>query len=343
MTFEEYKPLFEIEASNAGYSEQNLQRCLNYAEKLLDHNLPVIYNTSHLASLVGYKKEYLKRAAVYTNYYYRDFFITKKNGKLREISEPLPSLKDIQIWILKNILSNIEVNNFAKAYRKKVGLRDNLKFHKDQPKVLTLDIRDFFTSIKIESVQQIFRTLGYSAYLSNLMAKLCCKNNSLPQGAPTSPYLSNIFFKTTDESISNYCIKNKIKYTRYADDLTFSGDFNTKELLDFVSLELDTIGLVLNNKKTRLMKPGTRQIVTGIVVNKKPQVPYKQRNALRANMHYLKTFNLENCIEKQGITQANYLEHLLGKVSFVVQINPEDKEFVGYKEYLISLKNKKSD
>jgi RNA-directed DNA polymerase len=338
MKFEQYKEAFEKVASNSGYSEENIRLCLDYAEVLFRNNVPVIYNTSHLSALVGYKKDYLKRAAIYTPSFYRDFQIKKKNGKLRNISEPLPSLKEIQIWILENILSNVIVSPFAKAYRKKVGIIENLKFHKNQAKVYTLDLRDFFPSIKTHSVEAIFKSLGYSNLISNLLAKLCTRGNSLPQGAPTSPNLSNIYFKNTDNIIANYCLENKIKYTRYADDLSFSGDFDEEKLFELVKNSVEAIGLSINPEKTKLMKPNSRQTVTGIVVNEKPQVVFHKRNKLRQDVFYIKKFGLADHIKHRKIKQANYLEHLLGQINFILQINPTDKEFQNYMEYLIGLK-----
>ncbi|MBL0139153.1 MAG: RNA-directed DNA polymerase [Bacteroidetes bacterium] len=234
MNFENYRTKFEQKASKSGYTDENIQRCLNYAKPLIEKGLPVIYNTSNLSVFVGYRKDYLKRAVVYTPYFYRNFKIKKRNGKLREISEPLPSLKEIQNWILENILEQVKVSSFAKAYRKRINIIENVKFHKNQPKVFTVDIKDFFPSITTSSVENIFLKLGYSKILSNLLAKLCTLNNSLPQGAPTSPYLSNIFFKSADDNIINYCVKNEIKYTRYADDLSFSGNFDENELLKII-------------------------------------------------------------------------------------------------------------
>jgi RNA-directed DNA polymerase len=338
MKFEQYKEEFEKKASNSGYSEDNIQLCLAYAELLFKNNVPVIYNTSHLSALVGYKKEYLKRASIYTPSFYRDFQIKKKNGKLRTISEPLPSLKEIQIWILENILANVALSPFAKAYRKKIGIIENLKFHKNQPMVYTLDLKDFFPSINTKSVESIFRSLGYSVLISNLLAKLCTRDNYLPQGAPTSPYLSNIFFKETDNLIANYCLSNNIKYTRYADDLSFSGEFDENALLEIVQNAVEKIGLKINEEKTKLMRTGTRQTVTGIVVNEKPQVVFHKRNKLRQDLFYIKKFGLLNHILHRKIKNANYLEHILGQVNFVLQINPDDKEFQGYMTYLIDLK-----
>jgi len=342
MNFENYKTEFEQKASKSGYSDENIQRCLNYAKPLIDNGLPVIYNTSNLSVFVGYRKDYLKRAVVYTPYFYRNFKIKKRNGKLREISEPLPSLKEIQNWILENILEQVKVSSFAKAYRKRINIIENVKFHKNQPKVLTVDIKDFFPSITTPSVEIIFSELGYSKILSNLLAKLCTLNGSLPQGAPTSPYLSNIFFKSADDNIINYCIKNDIKYTRYADDLSFSGDFDENKLLKTIEESVSKLGLSINKEKTKLMRPYERQTVTGIVVNRKTQVVFQKRNKIRQELYYIKKFGLDSHMEREKIKKQNYIEHLLGKVNFILQINPSDNEFKKYKEELILLKRNKS-
>lgn len=340
MDFAKYCDNFTQEALKLGYSEQNLIRCLDYATVLFSHNIPVIYNLSHLAQLVGYKKEYLKKATIFTNIFYRDFEIVKKNGTKRPISEPLPSLKEIQLWILRNILYQIPISPVAKAYKPKAKIVENLKFHRNQPKVLTVDLENFFPSIKTKAVQNVFLDLGYSKLVAKLLAKLCTKDDSLPQGAPTSPYLSNLIFKSADKLIFDFCKQRKIRYTRYADDLSFSGDFDENELLKKVTDVMQCLNFKINTDKTKLMTPDTRQTVTGIVVNQKPQVVFHKRNALRQALYYIKKFGLNEHKEYKEIRQENYLEHLLGKINFVLQINPNDNEFKDYKVFLIDLKKK---
>lgn len=340
MDFTHYKEAFIKESRKIGFSLPNIQRCLDYAEVLFLHQVPVIYNPAHLSALVGYKKEYLKKASLFPNYFYRDFEVAKKNGSKRLISEPLPSLKEIQIWILRNILYKVPISAFAKAYRPTVTLLENLRFHKNQPKVFTLDLENFFPSIRVEAVENEFLKLGYSRIISKLLSKLCTKDGSLPQGAPTSPYLSNLIFKDTDASIAAYCKEYKIRYTRYADDMSFSGDFDENELLEKVTETVAQIGLSINAKKTQLMTLGMRQTVTGVVVNQKPQVIFHKRNELRQALYYIQKFGLEGHRNHKGIKQRNYLEHLLGKINFVLQINPKDAEFIKYKAILFDLKHK---
>jgi RNA-directed DNA polymerase len=338
--FAQYSDEFSKEAKKLGYSEQNIKSCLDYAAILWSHNVPIIYNTSHLSQLVGYKKEYLKKVAFFTNHFYRNFEILKNNGTKRRISEPLPSLKEIQLWILKNMLYKIPVSPVAKAYKPNVKIIENLKFHKNQPKVLTLDLENFFPSIKFKAIQNVFLDLGYSKLMARLLSKLCTKDGVLPQGAPTSPYLSNLIFKNADEEIFDFCKERKIRYTRYADDLSFSGDFDEKELIKKVKEIITDLGFQINKSKTKLMTPNTRQIVTGIVVNEKPQVVFHKRNALRQALYYIKKYGFKEHQDYKDIIQKNYLEHLMGKINFVLQINPKDTEFQHYKEFLIDLKKK---
>lgn len=337
--FESYKKKFSQKASENGYSEENIRKCLEYAEPLILKDLPVIYNTSHLSALVGYNKTFIKKAALYPKSYYRHFNIPKKDGTFRSVSEPLPSLKEIQNWILIEILYKNKVSKYAKAFVPNRGLKDHVKYHINSEKVLTLDIKKFFDSIRFEFVEKIFLRMGYSSNISNLLAKLCYLNNSLPQGAPTSPCLSNILLFEFDEIISEYCRKNNLKYTRYADDLAFSGAVKKTELIQLVKNELRKLKLMTNNGKIKLMKQNERQIISGLIVNSKVQVPKTQRNKLRNEMYYIKKFGIENHIEKIYLTKQNYLIHLIGKINYILTMNPADNEFIEYKKYLYELKN----
>jgi len=338
MNTEQYIKAFTEKAETSGYSSEIIQKCLAYAVPLLDKNLPVIYNLSHLSALVGYNTNYLKRAVFFTKFFYKKYRITKASGGFRIINEPLPSLKDVQVWILGNLLNKVVVSRFAKAYIKGQNLKQNLVFHKNQRFVVSLDIENFFTSIKRRSVEEIFSSLGYSAMISNFLGKLCCLDDCLPQGASTSPYLSNLYLLNFDEIIGEYCLNNHIRYSRYADDMTFSGnDINLNELLTTVKLNLTQLGLSLNNDKTKVMRSDQRQIVTGIIVNDKIQVPRIKRKEIRQEVYYIKTKGLYEHLRFIESKKANYLDHLLGKINFVLQINPTDKEFISYRIYVRSL------
>jgi len=336
--FNKYEKQFTEKAIANGYSEDNLRKCLNYAKPIISKGFPVIYNTSHLSSLVGYNKNYIKRAVLHTKYFYREFTITKKNGEPRFLLEPLPSLKEIQYWILNNILNNHKISRYAKGYVHKRSIKDHVKYHTNEAKVLTLDIKKFFDNILFEQTENIFKNIGYSDIISNLLTKLCYLDKKLPQGAPTSPSISNIILFEFDNTISKYCAENKLKYTRYADDLAFSGDINKVELIRLVKLELKKIGLKLNNDKTKLMKQNQPQIISGIIVNKKVQIPKSKRNKIRNEMFYIKKFGLQNHLIKTKETKTYYLKHLIGRINYLLSINPKDSEFIEYKKCLNELR-----
>ncbi|MCH4896109.1 RNA-directed DNA polymerase [Marinilabiliaceae bacterium JC040] len=338
--FDIYKKEFEKKASNNGYSAENIQKCLLYAEPLIENNLPVIYNTSHFSRLVEYQKSYINRAVQFPKSFYRHFKILKKNGNTRLLSEPLPSLKEIQNWILEEILYKVKVSRYAKAYVKNRSIKDHIKYHKKSEKILTLDITKFFDSIEFELIENFFKNLGYSNLISNLLTKLCYLDESLPQGAPTSPCLSNIIMYDFDEVMGGYCRKKNLKFSRYADDMAFSGNFNKEELIDKVRFELSKIGLKLNNDKTKLMTPNMQQIITGVVVNEKAQIPKSERNKIRNAMFYIKRDGLLSHMEVTKQDKANYLEHLLGRIKYVLFLNDKDKEFMEYKKFLYDLQNK---
>ncbi|NVK09830.1 MAG: RNA-directed DNA polymerase [Tenacibaculum sp.] len=336
ITFNKYKKLFTEKAINSGYSEDNIVKCLSYAEPIINKGFPVIYNTSHLSSLVGYNKNYLKRAVNHTKYFYRKFEISKKDGTKRVLLEPLPSLKEIQNWILNEILYKHKVSRYAKGYIPNRSIKDHVRYHTKEEKVLTLDIKKFFDNVSFELVEKIFIHIGYSKIISNLLTKLCFLDGKLPQGAPTSPYISNIILFEFDEKISKYCSNNNLKFTRYADDLAFSGKIKKTELVKLVRSELKALGLKLNNEKIKLMKRNQPQIISGIIVNEKAQVPKRTRNQIRNEMFYIKRFGIDSHMQKTNQTKSKlaYLKHLIGKINYLLTINPKDNEFIEYKNIL---------
>lgn len=334
MEWADYKEAFIREASAKNKSKEYINSCLLYAKKLFENGVPIIYNLDHFSRLVGYQKKYVKAACCSSPDFYRCFTIKKKNGKERKISEPLPSLKEIQKWILNNILDKVDISKYAKAYAKGKSVKDNAKFHRNQKIVLSLDITDFFDNIHTKTIFDVFRSLGYSRKLSWQLAYLCCLNGSLPQGAPTSAALSNIILKEFDENIGEYTFARGIRYTRYADDMTFSGDFDVSEMIRTVVDNLKPYHLCLNRDKTRTRKPGQRQEVTGIVVNEKIQTSKSFRKEIRQEIYYIKKYGLDSHLDHLEIKKNHYLEHLIGKINYVLFINPKDEEFKEYMRFI---------
>jgi len=322
--WEKYQKEFTAGAERNGFDTDQINKCLNYAAYLFKQNLPIIYNQQHLALLVGYKLSYLIKASNSPHWFYRTFTIKKKSGGSREIAEPLPSLKEIQRWILKEILEKCECSKYAKAYVSGVSIKENARFHLRQEKVLTIDIKDFFGSIKFRKVFSLFRKFGYSKPVATMFANLCCLDGSLPQGAPTSPALSNLIAMNIDKRIAGFSKKYGFRFTRYSDDLTFSGAIKSGSMINFVKSVLASEKLSINETKTRLMHVHQRQEVTGIVTNKNLQVSKMLRKKFRQEMYYIQKFGLDSHLQRIRNTRANYLKHLLGIANFIVFVNPQD-------------------
>ena len=324
--WQNYTSSFRKLALSYNYDETEVRICLNYAHPLFEKNLPIIFDQEHLSHLVGYQLDYLIGAIYNTEAFYRYFTVDKRSGGVRKIAEPLPSLKEIQRWILDNILYKCPISRFTKGYVPTLSIRDNARFHRNQELVLKLDIKDFFPSIKSGRVFNFFKRLGYQKAVSQMLTNLCTLNGSLPQGAPTSPALSNLIISRLDTRLSHYAIQKKIRYTRYADDMTFSGSFAPGEIIKLVRIASEDEGLILNERKIRLMKKHQRQIVTGVVVNEKLQAPRERRREFRKTMYFIKKFGIDSHISAIGNNKSNYLKHLLGVANHILHLNPKDKE-----------------
>lgn len=340
MNFENYSFQFKQLAILKGKSDAYIDSCLQYARNLVSHGLPIVYDAEHFSQLVGYKLSYIKSVVNYPPSFYWKYKIKKHNGGLRVINAPFPNLKLIQYWILENVLNTQRVSPYAKAFVHGKKLKENVRFHRNRKVVIKFDVHNFFGSINFSSVKEIFRSLGYVHPVADLMAKLCCRQGILPQGAPTSPYLSNLFMMDFDAKVSEYCKSLKIYYTRYADDMTFSTDADIKvdELKRFVKEAIEAKGLTLNNDKTKVMHRNSRQEVTGIVVNQKLQVAKDKRRRIRQEVYYIRKWGLQNHLEKINCDKRNYLRHLLGEMTFMLSLTPQNKllkEDVGFIRQLL--------
>lgn len=345
MNFSAYAKEFRAAAIKSGMHEEQITSLLAYAENLNNLGLPIIYDQLHLSLLVGYEYGFLIAISNETTSFYKHYEVPKRSGGKRAIDEPLPSLKEIQSWILSEILvpaSKTMVSSVAKAFMPGKSLRENARFHRGRKKVVALDITDFFPSIGFGAVYGIFQRMGYSKPVCVMLARLCTLRGKLPQGAPTSPMLSNLFFKDTDQKIFHYCRRRNIQYTRYADDLVFSGnDLISQHLISYVKMLLTSKKLALNEKKTKVMGRGMRQSVTGVVVNEKLQVSREYRDKIRQEVYYCLKFGetshweyIREELPKWIVSPQLYLKHLLGKVNFVLQVNSKDEVFLGYREML---------
>ena len=272
--------------------------------------------------------------------HYHNVFIPKSDGSKRKLSVPDLPLKLVQKSIADNILVQYPISRYAKAYKPGSNVQKNALPHVGKKKVLKLDIEGFFDNILYSQVKDtVFYKEKYSEPIRVLLTMLCYYKDSLPQGAPTSPAITNIIMYDFDETVGAFCNGRNIAYTRYCDDMTFSGDFSEKEIIDFVKIELSKLGLHLKNRKTTVIPATKRQCVTGIVVNEKINITREYKNKIRQEMYYIKKFGLDGHLNKMGISdKAQYLLSLRGKISFVLQTIPNDIEFMEYKKSLNSIR-----
>ena len=218
--------------------------------------------------------------------HYHTAQIPKRNGSVRRLLVPDALLNTIQKNLLHHVLDGLSVSVYATAYKKKTTVLDNALSHVGQEQVMKLDIENFFENITFPLVyQSAFPAIYFPPAVRRILAELCCYEDYLPQGAPTSPTVSNLVMKSFDNYMGAWCEERGIHYTRYSDDMTFSGVFDEVELKNKVKNYLLTMGFVLNEKKTKLLGKHTRQTVTGIVVNEKADVGRAYKREVRSEEH----------------------------------------------------------
>lgn len=272
---------------------------------------------------------------------YNVYKIKKHNGSYRTIYAPKPLLKSIQRKILKNILNNKQISEYAKAYHHGISLKDNAYPHLNKKIILKLDIIDFFENINFYDVyKNCFNTPYFPESVGHLLTYFCTYESRLPQGAPTSSYISNLVMKEFDEEIGEYCNQRDISYTRYSDDMTFSGDFSPREIISKVRKMLYKLNLKINNKKIHIINNSQQQNVTGLVVNQKVQTSSRYRNKIRQEIYYINKYGLKNHLDKINYQESSnkYLDSLYGKILYVLSIDKNNQEFITYKNKINNLK-----
>lgn len=286
-------------------------------ERAAENELPALDTPQQLAEALGLTISQLRWLAYHreaaTRVHYRRFVIPKRGGGERAIWAPLPKLKAAQHWILRNIAEKLPVHGSAHGFLAGRSILTNAAAHTDARLVVKVDVKDFFPTVTQARVRGIFRKAGYREQVATLLALLCTESprevveldgqtyyvalgpRCLPQGAPTSPALTNTLSLRLDRRLAGLARRLGWRYTRYADDLTFSlpathsGKPRLGALLGCVRRVVEAEGFRLNPEKTRVARRGGRQQVTGLVVNGPgtPRVPRKLRRQLRAAAHNL--------------------------------------------------------
>ena len=270
-----------------------------------------------------------KRGGSYSNYH-QSVIYSGRSKKKRVLTVPNGFLKTVQRRILHRCLYKLPVSEYATAYCKGRGPADNASPHTGKDYIIKLDISDFFGSINDDAVYMVMKQLKLTPRATSLLTHLCVHNGVLPQGAPTSPYLANLVMKHFDRRIGSWCAERNISYTRYSDDMTFSGrrgDLLASGLTGRVRNMLYSMGFELNSKKTVFAVCSQRQTVTGAVVNEKVNVPSELRRKLRQEVYYCTRFGIEDHLARCGSSEApkEYISGLLGRLSYALQLRPDDE------------------
>lgn len=321
-----------------GAADNNLlSSALDYVENLNKNNVPVIFDFDHLCLLVGRSEDYMANVINASEKHWRTFKLQKRSGGFREISVPYPALLGVQKWIYHNILKKVKVSPYCHGFVKNKSILTNVKWHIGKDQLLRLDLSDFFPSIHINRVIYLFQSLGYNKQVSFYLASLCCLNEKLPQGAPTSPYLSNLIARPLDYRLKCLSKMKGLNYTRYADDLTFSGDEISNSLVTTIYRIIEDEGFTPNLHKTRLYKKKCRRIITGISVTNKLTVPRSFKRELRQELYYINKYGILDHIRHLKIKRRNYCQSLLGKVNFWLFVEPKCEEALEAKKFVMRL------
>lgn len=296
------------------------------------------------ADVEGYRSAGRQEAT--RHYVYR--WLPKASGPPRLLEAPKPILKRIQRQILREILDPVPLHQAAHGFRKGRSCLTAAERHAGEAAVLSLDIRDFFHSIPARSVHGLFRSLGYPWAVARHLTGLCStatpgwlfeapepighpvprsqallRRRHLPQGAPTSPALANLCAWRLDCRLQGLARALDARYTRYADDLAFSGDRDFARRLDGLLTTIARIcgeqGFALHPGKTRIMRRGGRQWLTGLVINQHINLPREGFDRLKATLH--------NCLRHGPAGQnrehhPDFRAHLDGRITWLETVNP---------------------
>ncbi len=315
-------------------------------EELTRRGLPVMHTPQDVALRLGIPIGKLRwltfhRGAAALVHYHR-YGVPKKLGGIRAISAPKASLDGAQHWVLARILSRLKPEPEAHGFVAGRSIVTNATPHVGRRVVMNLDLKDFFPTITFRRVKGLFRWLGYDEPVATVLAILCTEPprvvaevrgkvfsvalsaRSLPQGACTSPAITNALCLRLDRRLAGLAARHGFTYTRYADDLTFSGDDARAvgRLLKSVRSIARDEGFREHPAKTRVMRRGRRQEVTGVVVNARAGIPRDEVRRLRAILHNAARTGLD---AQNRDAHPDFAAYLRGRVAYVTMVDPSKK------------------
>lgn len=276
---------------------------------------------------------------------YREFEIKKRRDGTRLIIAPNPNVKSIQKTLAKILLALYQDKDCVNGYVKGKSIKSNALQHIHRNIIINLDLKDFFPSIHFGRVRGVFKSypFNFNDIISTTLAQICCYKGYLPQGAPTSPIISNFVCRRLDNRLMSLSEKGRFIYSRYADDLTFSTNIypipieigtienNTLVLSDILVNTINDNDFRINSSKTRFASRNNRQEVTGLTVNEFPNVKRNYIRHIRAMLHAWEKYGLNKAatehFEKYNYKnktttniELSYLNELVGKIGYVGMI-----------------------
>lgn len=316
-------------------------------------------NISDICELLNVSQNQLKYILFVRRYNYIEFSIKKKNGGYRKINAPRKDLKQLQRRLLDILCNVYEFKECQQGFMKNKSIITNAQKHIDANYILNIDLKDFFDTINFGRVRGLFlgTPFNFNNEVATILAKIVTTNNRLPQGAPTSPIISNMICYILDNNIEKYCKNYNCNYTRYADDITISTrsyrfpkqiarkDLNNNIILGnrLIKIIEEEAGFIINKSKTKFSEKMQRQEVTGIIINEKINIKRIYIRNLRAMLHNCKKNGIDKEAKKYFRNSKQSIEILVykykavmeGKLNFLKMVKGEyDKTFLKYaKEY----------
>lgn len=270
-----------------------------------------ITTTNELAKLLFVAPQEIHEVNRNRYRYYRKISIAKPDGSFRVLRVPEGSLKVFQDKVRRHVLSQIPPLDCVHGGIKGRSVVTNAKPHIGKQVVLTLDVKDFFPSVGPTTVRTIFSFLGFGSDALEALINATTWDDQLPQGAPTSVAIANLAMYRVDRRLTRLARQQGFAYTRYLDDLALSGSWRLLDFRRLVRRIIEGEGFIINPAKVRTMTAGGRQVVTGVVVNEKLNLPREQRDLIRRQVLSSRT------------QSGTAFERMRGQLAWLSSVNPQ--------------------
>ncbi|MFN3256371.1 MAG: reverse transcriptase family protein [Ilumatobacter sp.] len=348
-------------AKSLGREDSQIERARRETSSLEGRGLPSILTLNHLSRRTGVSYRYLRSIVGRRHDPYRTFTVSRRNSrKGRPIAVPEPVLMEVQRWLLRRVLHRLSPHRASYAYHPGSSIKSCAQEHCGARWLVKVDLHDFYTNIKEPDVYDVFVAAGYSPLVSLELARLCTRDGAfvthidrerlqirnyddrgvrayrtghlgyLPQGAPTSGAISNLVAEKLDIGLDSLAQDASLVYTRYADDITLSTTeaFTRSNALAVVRQVGDICrlhGFELHRAKTRIVPPGARHIVLGLLVDDEtPRLTRQFKSRIATHTYGVERFGLSAHARSRNFSSLQGLvNHVNGLIRFALDIEPK--------------------